>query len=158
MKIALLVGILAAAGAGGSAMATGSAPRPSHAAPHPRAERQLPAAGHPVTEAAIQRRIAAWSAAHPGWTNPADMTHAQMLEAEIAHPAVYAPYLNRSSKALRIIQVYGTWATMSPRLRALERAQGVPIPAGIPYVPPSAYIPAARLALVKTALRNGRRP
>lgn len=102
--------------------------------------------------------VAAWSAAHPGWKNPADMTHQEMLQAAIAHPAVYGGSLSQSSKALRTIQQYGSYATLPPKLRALMRAQGVPIPPNLPYVPPSAYIPAARLAQIKAARAAARRP
>jgi len=100
---------------------------------------------------------AAWSAAHPGWTNPADMTHAQMLQAALAHPAVYGSDLNRSSRDVRLIELYGSYATMPPKLRALERAWGIRIPTDIPYVAPSALTPAARLARIKAALRAARR-
>lgn len=142
MKLALVTAIVAAAVAAGSALAVGrpagrSAPRPPHprAHPHPHARRAPPAAHGPLSHAALQSRIAAWSAAHPGWTNPAGMTHAEMTQAAIDHPTVYAPVLAGKSKSMRIIEQYGTWATMSPQLRAIERAEGIPIPANIPYVP-----------------------
>jgi hypothetical protein len=164
VKIALLAGIVAAAVGSGSALATHAAvqhgpPRPQH---RPTAHHPVPpgahSSHHPLSAATVQAMIAAWSAAHPGSTNPAQMTQAELAKAAAFQPGVYAPGLSSSSKAVRLIQRYGAWATLSPKLRALERAQGIPIPADIPYVPPSEYIPAARLARLKAALAAARRP
>ena len=159
MKSALIAGIVAAAVAAGSATATtwangsASAPppaTPSHGAPpavppaHPAAPPPAHASRHrsapppqsrrPLTMAEIQGMIAAWSAAHPGWKNPADMTHAEMLQAMVDHPAVYAPDLNRTSRALRIFQLYGSYTTLPPKLLAVMRSHGYPIPANLPHV------------------------
>lgn len=62
------------------------------------------------------------------------MTHAELLQAMIDHPAVYAPNLNRSSKALRIVQLYGAYTTLPPKFLAYLRSHGYPIPANLPHV------------------------
>lgn len=158
MKIALIAGLVAAAVAAGSALAGGSTPPPraAHARPaapsHPVPHSHPAPHSQPLSNAQIGRMVAAWSAAHPGWKNPAQMTHAEMLRAAVAHPAVYAPNLNRSSMALRIFDQYGAWTTLSPHVRALERAQGVPIPANLPYVQLNSLVPASRVAAIEKAL------
>ncbi len=172
VKVALIAGIVAAVVASASAMAassgihTGPAPQAphgpevtgaAHAAPQPK-QPAPPASRKPLSNAAVQSMVAAWSKAHLGWKNPANMTHAEMLQAAIEHPAVYAPNLNRSSVALRIVEQYGADTTLPASVLALMRAQGYPIPADLPHVPLSALVPASRLALIKAALAAARKP
>ncbi|HLX32879.1 MAG TPA: hypothetical protein VKR79_08970 [Gaiellaceae bacterium] len=165
MKSALIAVIV------GMAVATGTALATNGTSGHPRASNvpPPPPAGHPSSPAApkprgalnprsLEKLVGKWSAAHPGWENPARMTHQESLQAAVSHPAVYAPQLMSRAEAVRILEQYGPWATMSPHLRALERKQGIPIPFGIPYVPPSVLIPSGTLHRLDAAREAAARP